>query len=49
MMKSKASRIVARKLARELTAEEIEHVAGAGGTTYYDRNSRSYVGDTNYS
>lgn len=48
MMKSNANRIVARKLARELTPEEIEHVAGAG-TTYYDHNSRSYVGDTNYS
>jgi hypothetical protein len=40
------SRIVARKLARELTPREVEHVAGGGGGNTQDASGA--WSDTNY-
>jgi hypothetical protein len=40
-------RIVARKMARELTAHELECVSGGGNTRWYDSLGESHL-DTNY-
>lgn len=47
MLKSQQRRIVARKLARELTPAELDSVAAAGGGVTYGPDGS--VKDTNYS